>query len=348
MDTTNSVVIVALPAVDDVVHKFSSEKKPHLTLLFLGDTLSNDQLIQATEFVQHAAQQMDPFGLTVDYRGTLGPDDADVLFFEKDHYSMPRVRQLRSNLLKNDVISEGYNSAEQFPEWTPHLTMGYPETPAKPDNRDYPGIHHVSFDRLAIWIGDSEGPEFRLKYEENMSDSSYFNDTVAHGALDDSTKTAVEEFFAHYGVPGMKWGVTTKDRAPQTTKDPSEVKLKSTTPGKFVKTEGGKKIPASDDAIKAAVGRQKAKASTTDALSNAELQAVVTRMNLEKQYNQLAFENDRRSRGQKFVAGLFGVKRPKKFIDPDEAAGERAREVAKLVKEELEKTAAARAEAANA
>ena len=42
---------------------------------------------------------------------------------------------------------------------------------------------------------------------------------------------------------------------------------------------------------------------------NKELQELVQRMNLEKQYKQLMFEDDRRSAGKKFIDGLFGQKR---------------------------------------
>lgn len=72
--------------------------------------------------------------------------------------------------------------------------------------------------------------------------------------------TVVDRILAHYGVKGMKWGVRRKR-----------------TPGE----------PAHGDAKRAkrVVGR--ARNSGTDAISNKDLQAAITRMNLEQQYNRL-------------------------------------------------------------
>jgi hypothetical protein len=88
----------------------------------------------------------------------------------------------------------------------------------------------------------------------------------------------VKRFLSHYGVKGMRWGVTKNS--------PSAVSV-SATPGRKVKTAGGTGQQASSDAVNAAVSRQKAKKSTTDALSNKELQDLVNRMNLEQQYDRL-------------------------------------------------------------
>lgn len=98
-----------------------------------------------------------------------------------------------------------------------------------------------------------------------------------------------EEVLAHYGVKGMKWGVR---------RGSQDVTLK-TTPGKKVQAKGGRGQPVSNDAKEAATSRQKAKASTTDALSNKELQSLVTRMNLEQQYSRLS--TDKRSSGKSLV-----------------------------------------------
>lgn len=72
---------------------------------------------------------------------------------------------------------------------------------------------------------------------------------------------SVDDVLAHYGVKGMKWGVR--------------------------KSRKGKPSPASEDATKAAGHRKTVKTSGTKALSNKELQELVTRMNLEAQYSTL-------------------------------------------------------------
>jgi 2'-5' RNA ligase len=496
-----ATVIVALPPVDDRINKISSEGVAHLTLLYLGDVeLSEDAVL----YVQHACEELSPFGLSVDYRGTLGEDEADVLFFEKNAWDIKRVSEFRHYLLLNDEIKRAYDNAEQHEEWTPHLTLGYPEAPAREMDDDERRVHYVDFNRVAVWFGDFEGPEFRLKYDDYgmdvaMSDIStvdrgkqatnelfhfgvkgmkwgvrrrmnpgsgegnsgghdpslstrqrkkddkwrykvnldapghakaakYANkadfdainkkpeykdldfmkpsptltkynneihgvwakamtDYVAkkHGATNPSKTKKMEwswspkyqsysskmvpatvkhadddefepvteilndedgyivgfvihapteathgdifatpqEALAHYGVKGMRWGVTTKDRATQRT--PTPVTTTQKKPGKYTKAKGGKNIPAHEDAIRALELRQKAKSSTTDALSNSDLREAIARMNLENQYHSASFSSDRRSKGARFAAGLFGAKRygkKRQFTDPSEESGE--------------------------
>lgn len=72
--------------------------------------------------------------------------------------------------------------------------------------------------------------------------------------------SAVEDFLAHYGVKGMRWGTRKK----------------------------GSVEPASKDAKTALDLRARAKTSKVKALSNAELQAAINRMNLEQQFKRLS------------------------------------------------------------
>lgn len=71
--------------------------------------------------------------------------------------------------------------------------------------------------------------------------------------------SAVEEFLAHYGVKGMRWGVR----------------------------RGSKEAPSSD-AARATELRTRAKQSKVKALSNKELQEAINRMNLEQQFKRLS------------------------------------------------------------
>lgn len=77
--------------------------------------------------------------------------------------------------------------------------------------------------------------------------------------------TQTEEFLAHYGVPGMKWGK----------RKGSSGSSKSS------------KEPASADAVAVGALMGKKKKSGTSALSNKELQTVITRRQLEQQYSNL-------------------------------------------------------------
>lgn len=197
----NSLVIVALPNKDDYVNKISSEKAAHMTLLFLGEDSSKvANLNNILNFVQHAASRsLERFGLEVDRRGEFGPDLADVLFFSKSKWSgFDKVNNFRAYLLQDNNIRKAYEAATQFPEFTPHLTLGYPATPANSDEREYPGISYVQFDRIAVWFGDSEGIEFPLK--------GYEWDTPMDMAMSDIDQKAVEDLLEHHGVLGMKWG----------------------------------------------------------------------------------------------------------------------------------------------
>ena len=185
--------IVAIPDENDITWRISSEKIPHMTLLFLGEQ-DGDPTRMLEHIVHVANMSLTRFGLGVDRRGVLGDDEADVLFFSG--HGIDRIKQFRSDLLANRDIREAYESVEQYPEWTPHLTLGYPNSPAKPDNRDYPGISWVNFTKLALWVEQDEGFEVPLKEQEELAMSQ-----------------KVEDFLEHYGVPGMKWGQRKAARA---------------------------------------------------------------------------------------------------------------------------------------
>lgn len=181
-----NLVIMALPAEDDYVNQISSEKVAHMTILFLGDLNNVKNLSKIIDFTQHAADQMlTRFSMEVDYRGVLGPDSADVLFFKKTKYGgFDDVNKFRSALLQENNIRTAYDSVEQFPEFIPHLTLGYPTAPAKKDTRDYPGFYSVNFDRISVWVKDFEGIDFLLKpwdWEETMAQADKFvKDFLAH------------------------------------------------------------------------------------------------------------------------------------------------------------------------
>jgi hypothetical protein len=91
----------------------------------------------------------------------------------------------------------------------------------------------------------------------------------------------VTEVLAHFGVKGMRWGVRKNASS-----GPTGVEV-ATPPGRKVQTRGGERHGASEDAVRAAIAGQKARKSTTDSLSNKELQDLVQRLNLEQQFDRL-------------------------------------------------------------
>lgn len=274
-----NLVIVAIPNEDDYVWKLSSEQVPHCTLLFLGEALTNPNVVKIQQFLEHAVNilELGPFGLSVDYRGTLGADDADVLFFRND-WALKRLAEFRGQLLKNEPIRNAYESTPQFAdypdEWVPHLTMGYPATPARADTRDFPGIRWVEFDRIALWFGNYEGPEFRLQYNYDLAEVGM-------------SVEAGKEFVAHYGVKGMKWGQRKSRSGTPRAAEAHSVVTRAASSKTKIKTAGGHNHPATEDAIKAALAQQKLRKSGHHALSNKELQDLANRLNLEQQVSSL-------------------------------------------------------------
>lgn len=113
----------------------------------------------------------------------------------------------------------------------------------------------------------------------------------------------------HYGVKGMKWGVRRYEDARAKRHAPTAVATRQN-PGDYVQSKGGRNQAASADAVATQVFRQKAKASTTDSLSNQELQQLVQRMNLEQQYSTLKRQQDRRSRGVRTVNAILTAALP--------------------------------------
>lgn len=128
----------------------------------------------------------------------------------------------------------------------------------------------------------------------------------------------VEEFLEHHGVKGMKWGIRNNGKnrtfrlmtsgAPRPSSRPSsrgrsgpvDVVLKNKGHTR-IKTVGGSGHPPSEDAVRTAKTRQKAKKSSVHALSNKELQDAIQRMNLERQYKGVATSNP----AKKFLSKLL-------------------------------------------
>lgn len=264
-DRTNSYVIVAIPENRDPTWKVSSEKVPHMTLCYLGNTIDAQQQIRVLEYLEHVIKtnMTESFGMTVERRGTLGPEGADVLFFKPNK----KLEEFRNYLLQNNDFSQLYNSVPQYPTFTPHLTLGYPDRPANADDRYEPKLHWVEFDRIALWTGDSEGPEFLL----------------TQGGLEVSMSTLsatdyITEYLSHYGKLGMKWGIV-RD-----------------------KLRGG---PDSKDFSQVKDLRARAKKGGPRTLSDKELNKLLNRMELEKKYDKIA--NETKDEGRKFLIDLLGT-----------------------------------------
>lgn len=116
------------------------------------------------------------------------------------------------------------------------------------------------------------------------------------------------DYFAHYGVKGMKWGVRHDKPSSGIRKKTSNVvsKVKAERDRRR-KAESARRSPErkSIDAVRAS--KKKAKYMT-----DAELKAAINRLNLESQYNRLSMEIY--SPGKKFVRD-FVLRSGNKSVD---------------------------------
>lgn len=189
----DNVAIVALPIQESFVYKLSSEQIPHLTILSLGSGVASGTITKVREYLRHAVDtSLLRFYLDIEARGVLGDKEADVLFFTNQ--SAENIAKFRYQLLNFDPIKKLTLTSEQFPKWVPHLTLGFPESPAN-ENYQGPRLQYVAFDRIALWDGNYEGDEFKIPSEELS-----MGETVASNVLE------------HYGVKGMHWGVRRAQR----------------------------------------------------------------------------------------------------------------------------------------
>lgn len=128
---------------------------------------------------------------------------------------------------------------------------------------------------------------------------------------------AGQDILEHFGVKGMHWGIR-RDRSEsggsdESTAKPVMIKVRA---GKRVKAKGGEGHSAHEDAVRAAAHKQKARKSSVDALSNKELQDLVSRLNLEQQYTRLiASDPASKSDFAKFMKTAQGASKTYNDVD---------------------------------
>lgn len=104
-----------------------------------------------------------------------------------------------------------------------------------------------------------------------------------------SSGFGVEDALQHFGVKGMKWGVTRSQVGAAASVGKAAVK---------------KAYAPSDDAKKAQIYMTRAKLGGVRNLNNREMQLVIQRMALEKQYKELHGERQFHNAGKKWAANF--------------------------------------------
>lgn len=115
--------------------------------------------------------------------------------------------------------------------------------------------------------------------------------------------SVVAEELAHFGVKGMRWGVRrSESQLARVGSTDSDVTVKAKG-GKIKGASGGSATKPSEDALNAAVAKQRLKKGSIDSLSNEELNTLVKRMELESKFYTLNTKSKEatKSKGRKFV-----------------------------------------------
>lgn len=156
--------------------------------------------------------------------------------------------------------------------------------------------------------GEKEQKKFPFHLPARAAKGAWDLARIVQQSETDSTALGQDQsrdILEHFGVKGMRWGVRRKDTGYSDGDSTIKVTTKS---GKgIVKVSGGKGIDPSEDAVKVAAAKQKAKSSTTAALSNDEMKLLVGRMQLEQQYAKLMSESNqkKKSKGLEFSTWLL-------------------------------------------
>lgn len=100
--------------------------------------------------------------------------------------------------------------------------------------------------------------------------------------------SSLDDEMAHFGVKGMKWG-----------------KRRGHSGGTSASKFNGKGFEPSVDSVRSDRAKAVVKGSGSKALSNVELQHLVTRMNLEQQYSKLSTHTTVISAGRKFSVDVL-------------------------------------------
>ena len=184
-------VIVLLPAADDPIRDIASGDHPHTTLFYLGDESTDMERLQ--ELVQNLARTGYTYPPAFDRiagEGYLGENRAHVYFLDGSFSAS--VRELAEG---DQWLMDELAKAEQFPNWTPHITIGYDDAPGNlPET--YP--EGVVYDRIAIF-SEGEVIEFPFVFDEPEGEAVTAAAEPEDEEVDEELEAAVEELQENEG-----------------------------------------------------------------------------------------------------------------------------------------------------
>lgn len=196
---TTAVVVFVPHAADPIVE--ASSEPAHVTAAFLGEIadIQEDELALIMSEVEAYAAKLDgPVIAPVQRQGELGDDGALVAFLEPTD----PLLAMRAGLLElSPTLSAVLDRVEQHPQWTPHITLGYPGTPPR---GEYVG-DQVELTKVGLWFG-GERTDFLMGGEGVVADAGapeVDSDPEADlddGSLDDPTEIPVHGVLAPEGV----------------------------------------------------------------------------------------------------------------------------------------------------
>lgn len=198
--TNNSLCVMALPAFDDAVHAVGPEEK-HVTMLYFGDVTDQDDVDEVVAAVGGVAGADDVAPHTYDLKGVeqLGDEGAQVWMIDPGDGTGP-ISVSRKRLLEdNETIARLYAAVDQYPQYTPHVTIGYQGNEDEPELTDEAledarSINQVTVDRLAVWHGDD-------RYEFPLGGSDMDADTTETEQVDIEDIELSEDEIAPERVP---------------------------------------------------------------------------------------------------------------------------------------------------
>jgi 2'-5' RNA ligase len=182
-DFDDTVCIMAVPAADDPIHDIGPEDK-HATLLYFGDrsASADPERIEDSKSIflsalRIAAEETPPFTARVTGVEPLGDNDPPAQVWLLDSPDLQRLFDEIPDIDSEIASMYGDADATRYPEYKPHVTIGYggPEVGTdeateaglvSDDNLDEARqVKEIRFDRISLWWGN-EHTDFALGTSE--------------------------------------------------------------------------------------------------------------------------------------------------------------------------------------